>query len=312
VVLLEPRRTPYDLNWRLGDIPIRVHPMFWLFSAILGWSAVDLGFEYLVLWVACVFVSVLVHELGHVLMGRYFGYDGHIVLYSFGGLAIGSNAMANRWQRIAVSFAGPLAGFLFLAVLVGAVYVVNPPQVSEAVARLKSQVGIGGAADLENMVQGLRDQAEQQQVPDQERMRAFLQEVARRMGPPTLLESAFLDLCLINLLWGLMNLLPIWPLDGGQISRDFLGWLVPGNGLRLSLGISFLVASLLAINALLVHHHKPHLPYLAWLGGVYAAILFGLLALESFQLLQKVEANRAYGADDEGTRWERDPEIWRR
>ena len=67
---------------------------------------------YLVLWIICVFVSILIHEMGHVLMGRLFGAEGHIVLYSFGGLAIGSKRLADRWQRIAVSFAGPLAQFI--------------------------------------------------------------------------------------------------------------------------------------------------------------------------------------------------------
>ena len=44
---------------------------------------------------------------------------GRIVLYSFGGLAVGSNRLSVRLQRILVSFAGPLAGFVFLAIVVG-------------------------------------------------------------------------------------------------------------------------------------------------------------------------------------------------
>src|SRR5438552_3023244 len=39
VFLLEPNETPYDLRFALFGIPIRVHPMFWLVSAVLGWSA---------------------------------------------------------------------------------------------------------------------------------------------------------------------------------------------------------------------------------------------------------------------------------
>src|SRR5262249_26557361 len=116
----------------------------------------------------------------------------------------------------------------------------------------------------------------------------------------------------INLFWGLINLLPVWPLDGGQISRDFLGWLVPGNALRLSLGISFLVAALLAVNALLGRMQNPPLPALHWMRGTYIAILFGLLALQSFQLLQQVEQNRRSWHQDESTPWERDPNIWQR
>src|SRR5205807_2354897 len=75
------------------------------------------GIEYVLIWVACMFVSILVHELGHVIAGRLFGTNGHIVLYGFGGLAIGSSALTNRWKRIFVYFAGPLAGFILFGLV---------------------------------------------------------------------------------------------------------------------------------------------------------------------------------------------------
>lgn len=34
--------------------------------------------------------------------------------------------------------------------------------------------------------------------------------------------NAYFNLVQINLFWGLVNLLPVWPLDGGQISQIFL------------------------------------------------------------------------------------------
>jgi Zn-dependent protease len=66
---------------------------------------------YLALWVVCAFFSILVHELGHVVMGRIFRARSDIVLYSMGGLAIGDFGKLARWQRILVSLAGPGAGF---------------------------------------------------------------------------------------------------------------------------------------------------------------------------------------------------------
>ena len=72
------------------------------------------------------FVSILIHEFGHVWMGQAFGSRGHIVLYGFGGLAIGSNRLDSRWQRIAVSFAGPLAGFAFLGILFAVLWLHDP------------------------------------------------------------------------------------------------------------------------------------------------------------------------------------------
>jgi stage IV sporulation protein FB len=292
VFLFAPEPTPYDLRWRMGGIDIRVHPMFWLISAIMGWSSIQLGFEYLLLWVACVFVSILIHELGHVMMGRAFGYQGHIVLYGFGGLAIGSNAMSNRWQRILVAFAGPLAGFLYLGIIIAGFLVIDPERFRVLVTVMKLNLGI---------------------MPDNPTTdRALVQQIISTYAHPTLTDRAFLDLFFINLFWGLMNLLPVWPLDGGMMSRDFLGWLSPGNGLRLSLGISFLVAAVIALNALLGTYGRPLVPGLAWLSGSWIAILFGLLAVQSFQTLQQLEANRRYWNHDGSTPWERDPTIWRR
>src|SRR5271166_4322717 len=159
----------------MGGIRIRVHPMFWLISAIMGWSSLDQGLEYLLLWIACVFVSILIHELGHVLMGRAFGYDGHIVLYSFGGLAVGSNAMPNRWQRIAVAFAGPLAGFLYLGLIIVGFLMINPHHLTVLVTEMKLRMGLVGPADLMEMG-------------------PLLQEVGMVIRRPTLLEQGFLDL----------------------------------------------------------------------------------------------------------------------
>jgi Zn-dependent protease len=242
-VFFEPTRTAYDLNFRMLGVDVRVHPMFWLMSVLLGWSAIQLGFAYLAAWVACVFVSILVHEFGHVLMGRLFGTHGHIVLYSFGGLAVGSSALRNRWQRIAVYLAGPGAGF----VLFGLVWLLT-------------------------------------QYVDLERLSPLMLDVLD-------------DLFWINLFWGLLNLAPVWPLDGGQISRDFLDWLLPGRGIRVALGVSIVTAGLFAVNALAVSSGRPLIPFIRF-GGVYTALLFGALAFNSYQMMQFESARRPWDRDD--------------
>src|SRR6266446_8237862 len=165
--LVEP--TPYDLRWRMFGIQVRVHPMFWLVTAILWWNRIEVSVTCLLLGILSVFVSILLHELGHVFMGRAFGSHGHIILYSLGGLAVGSNALARRWQRILVCLAGPGIQLVFYAVL----------RLTENLYR-PSLLGWGGIT-------------------------AWV---------------AIEDLLLINLVWALVNLLPMWPLDGGQISRD--------------------------------------------------------------------------------------------
>ena len=47
---------------------------------------------------------------------------------------------------------------------------------------------------------------------------------------------------LISVVWGLVNLLPIYPLDGGQIAREIALWLTPREGIRYSLVLSIIAA----------------------------------------------------------------------
>jgi stage IV sporulation protein FB len=254
-VFFEPNRSQFDLNFRLFGIDVRVHPMFWLVSVIMGWDALKSGFEFLLMWIICVFVSILIHELGHVFAGKLFGSHGHIVLYSFGGLAIGSSALRRRWQRIVVYFAGPLAGFILFGLVWWGKNHLSP----------------------------------------------------QAMTP--LVRSAIGNLVAINLFWGALNLLPIWPLDGGQISRDVCGWVRPAQDVRISLGISLVIAGLFAVIALANTYSEEPLalmrmiPYLAFLEGWYMILLFACLALNSYQALQ-IEGQRPP--------WERDGDSWQR
>lgn len=49
----------------------------------------------------------------------------------------------------------------------------------------------------------------------------------------------------INIVWGIFNLLPVYPMDGGSIVRELMVWWMPRNGLRYSLYISLILAVLL-------------------------------------------------------------------
>lgn len=251
--LLEPEETRYDLRWRMFGTPVRVHPMFWLVSVVLGFNGVMQpgggGVPALLQWVACVFVSILLHEFGHVLMGRLFGSHGYIVLYSFGGLAIGSNQLARRWQRMLVSFAGPLAQFLLLGGVFAFLFFLEP-----------------------NVSPAWR--------PHVERITGFL--------------------VWINLFWALLNLLPIWPLDGGQIARELFQAIMPERGTAFSLGISMVVSGFLAVHLLMAMQGKPLIPYLNY-RSMYMAIFFALFCLTSFTALQAENARRRPWRDDEWT-----------
>jgi Zn-dependent protease len=263
-VLVEPERTPYDLRFRLLRFPVRVHPLFWLGAVLLGASTLELGLHYLLIWVAVVFVSILIHELGHALAFRRFGTDSEIVLYVFGGLAVPWSGVSGRWRRILVSLAGPFAGF----VLFGILYASNKffPWAENA-----EGVAVNG-------------------VP---------------------VWFLYKQLIFVNLFWGLINLLPVFPLDGGQVSREVCGKFWRSRGRRVSLKVSLVVAGLLVAYALvwviddrsggtLVRELPGWMPA----GSIWMAILFGLLAFQSYQLLQQPDWTEEHW-DDDRPPWQR-------
>jgi stage IV sporulation protein FB len=259
VFLLEPEPTQFDLRFRLFGTHVRVHPMFWAVSGLLGehYLRRGEGLGPFLAWIACSFVSILLHEMGHVLAGRLFGSQGHIVLYSFGGLAIGSSDLRNRWQRIVVYLAGPAIQLCLWAVVIAAdTYYLSP---------------------------------------------------AKPARIPSLIETVLEQLEWINLYWPLLNLMPIWPLDGGRVSREVLEWLLPRNGVSISLGISFSLAALFAVNSVVnATKQEPLIPYL-YAGGWWSALFFGMFAFQNFAELQQVHASRNRSGDDHP--WERDD--WR-
>ena len=161
-------------HFRLFGIPVRVEVMFWLVTGVLGYS---LGSAALVLtWIAVVFVSVLVHELGHAIALRAFGQRSAIVLHGFGGLTF-SQRKLSRVQSIVVSLAGPLSALVLLGLT--SVWVRD------------GDIG----ADL-----------------------------ARSYTPGgfSLWAVVYLS-AYINVWWSLLNLVPIRPLDGGNILTELVG-----------------------------------------------------------------------------------------
>jgi len=103
--------TEFDLRFRLFDVPVRVHPLFWLSSAMVTWRGENIALT--LIGIVCVFVSVLVHELGHALMARRYGFPSEIVLVFLFGLATSTRMSPGRNLRI--SAAGPLAGLALAA-----------------------------------------------------------------------------------------------------------------------------------------------------------------------------------------------------
>lgn len=101
--------TPFDLRFRLFGVPVRVHPIFWLTGAIMFWNPDRL--DRMLIGILCLFVSVLVHELGHALAFRHYRWPSEIVLYFLGGYATATRL--STWKQIWSVAAGPVAGIGF-------------------------------------------------------------------------------------------------------------------------------------------------------------------------------------------------------
>jgi len=79
--------------------------------------------------------------------------------------------------------------------------------------------------------------------------------------------------CFIGFVWGFFNILPVYPLDGGQIFREICLQVSQRHGMQFSAGISAVTAILLVMFFL----------QRQWYFGV---LLFGVLAWQSIKMLQ--------------------------
>jgi stage IV sporulation protein FB len=222
--------TPFDLQFRLFGVPVTVTPFFWALGVFLGWRLVSASqFDLLLIWLACVFISILVHEYGHAFLARAFGCWPSIYLYQFGGLAVFQpNSRFTTWRSIAVSFAGPAAGF----VLYGLVY------------------ALGLFVDWTGSLERLSPMSEQR------------------------VAYAFDRMLWINLAWGILNLMPILPLDGGRIAEALLVRFRRRDGQRWAFILGAVVAGGIAALFGLLHEN-------------YNAILFAFLCITNVQALQR-------------------------
>lgn len=258
-IFTEPPRTRFDIRFRLGRIPVRIHPFFWLstFGLTLGSNFAPMK---IAIWVFAVSISILVHELGHALAFRHFGCEPRITLYGFGGLASaepGRRGSPTGWSRIIVSAAGPFAGFALGGVVLAAVLV------SGHQAPLMSWT-IGGGLPL----------------------------------PSLAIFTLVFDLMFINVIWGLVNLLPVHPLDGGDIALELARRRDPRRGVERSVWLSLYVAIAVGIIALVVFH------------DVFVLLMFGYLAALSWTVLHS-----RYGASAQSfrvVRWFRAKKTVRR
>ncbi len=191
--------TAFDLKFRLFGVDTRVHPSFWLGGLMFAQNAGPM--PLMLASIATLFVSILVHEMGHALSGKYFrDRSPSIVLHMMGGYYSPGNALKHG-QLIWMVVWGPLAGFILGSVAIG------------------SWFALGA---------GL--------LPDSEMLRTILW-----------------DAMWINIIWGVVNVLPVFPLDGGQIFREVVRWKFPLKDDAFSYSVSMVTAILVAGLMLAAH-----------------------------------------------------------
>jgi Zn-dependent protease len=177
------------IRFRIFGIPVEIQPWFWLILALLGSSFGQRGGNLnealsVALFVIAGAISILVHELGHALAGKYFKAQPIVVLHSFGGVAVFPYAQFTRMQSFLVTAAGPAIQILLGLFALGA-YIYFIEHFTEAFA-------------------------------------GFVR-----------------DLWLVSLFWAILNLIPVHPLDGGQMLAAMMG--PKRRRLFLQLSIAFAV-----------------------------------------------------------------------
>ncbi|MFW5875143.1 MAG: M50 family metallopeptidase [Myxococcota bacterium] len=213
--------------FRLFDIPIRVHPFFFITAVFIGLQTAHAQWlERLMIWIPLMFLGVLLHELGHALAGRAFGLVPSIELYALGGLTWWQEGKPlGPWRSIFVSLAGPMVGIA---------------------------IGLAGLAALWSS-----------SLPEE-----------------SLQRYALLSLVWVNLGWGLLNLLPMLPLDGGNVMASFFELVAKKNGRRFARYLSIAVAAALAAWALAASQ-------------IFAVLLLAFLAWNNIRDLRSEKQMRA-------------------
>ena len=220
-----------QLVFRLGSIPVIIRPAFIFLVIFLALMSNADGQhkapQLVMVWGVIAFVSVLVHELGHALVGRRFGLEPQIQLNGFGGLTTWANPKdVGNSRSILISLAGPFAGFALAGLLFGA-----------------RKLGLGPQSEM--------------------------------------LSYAIHQAILVNVVWGVYNLVPMLPLDGGNVMRSFLHILTKGEGEKPSRIVSVIVGGMLLVAAVAIGQ--------LWLGML--AAFFTWANITAYRQVDALKAN---------------------
>jgi Zn-dependent protease len=231
-------------HFRIFGIPIRVEPLFVIVAALFG-----IGIEPLWMvfgWVVIVFVSVLVHELGHAVTYRFLGQRSAIVLHGFGGFTVptgGGRRVLSKPKSVLVSISGSLVQLLliglpawFLLFHSNLLFDPDPILVTDG----------SGTFLTDNPM--------------------TVWELTGGDGfswVPVLYYMQF-----VGIWWAVFNLLPIRPLDGGHVAETLFGFEM---ACKLSIGAAVLAALVTLRSGLF---------------GLFGLIFFGMFAYMNYRDLK--------------------------
>lgn len=183
---------PLELHWAFVLVPLL--GAFYLQPDFSQWGSLRLWVLVLVV-LLILFGCVLLHELGHALMARRFGVaTKKIVLLPIGGLAMLERLPRKAGQEFWVAFAGPLVNLALAGmtlpyfIAVGAEHRLQLGRYLRYLIWPESNSFYFGLSSLDQFVLGF---------------------------------------AALNLLIGLTNLLPAFPLDGGRMLRSLLALRLP-------------------------------------------------------------------------------------
>ena len=173
------------MQFSLFRIPVKIRLLFWVLSGLISFINSQ-NINYFVIWMSVIFVSVLLHELGHAVSARYFGQSVTIELNGMGGLTTRQKDRDIHWiQEFFIILAGPLMGFLLFFI-------------------------------------------------------AYFSLTTFEIPYPYLLQALRI-LAGVNFFWTLFNLLPLYPLDGGQLVKVILEAIFGIKGFKIALLLSSII-----------------------------------------------------------------------
>lgn len=206
------------IKFSLFRIPMTIHSSFWVLAGLIGWLNSQSLFGTAV-WVGIIFVSVLIHELGHAVSSRIFGQYPQIVFGPMGGTTSFQEGALSKSKDFVVVLMGPIFG----ALLAAGCHFLRPVLANPG---------------------------------------SFLNEILE------LTVNA-------NIFWTVLNLFPVYPLDGGQLMSILLEGIFGTWGKKLSFFLSALFAFTLGIVFFAIQN-------------LFGGVLFITLAFNSYRVWREV------------------------